>query len=33
MPDKPYFNAVDTNINLRNYAHELVDTIKHIYGV
>ena len=33
MPDKPYFNAVDTNINLRNYAHELVDTIKHIDGV
>lgn len=33
MPDKPYFNASDVYISLRNYTSELVDTIKHIHGV
>lgn len=33
MPDKPYFDAVDTNISLRNYGAELINTIKHIHGI
>lgn len=33
MPDKPYFNASDVYISLRNYTSELVDTVKHIHGV
>lgn len=33
MPDKPYFDAADNNVSLRNYTSELVDTIKHIHGI
>lgn len=33
MLDKPYFNTIDINISLRNYASELINTIKHIHGI
>lgn len=33
MPDKPYFDAVETNISLRKYGSELIDTITHIHGI
>lgn len=33
MPNKPYFNAIDINISLRDYTTDLVNTMKHIHGV